>query len=124
MTLSSFAIAFTIYFSIAYACGALMVWKKRNCVLGFFLAFLLGPVGVIIVLAYPSAVRRPRLRAPREKTPGADARAQLHHGPAAAPPAGSRTCHFCKMSVPTDASVCRVCQMEIGHYAGTAEAVA
>lgn len=124
MTLSNFAIAFTVYFCIAYGCGALMVRKGRNCVLGFFLAFLLGPLGVAIVLMYPSAFRPVRLRTAREHSPGADARANPQQGGSVAAAVGTRTCHFCKMSVPTDASFCRVCQMEIDHHAGAAEAVA
>jgi RNA polymerase subunit RPABC4/transcription elongation factor Spt4 len=35
-----------------------------------------------------------------------------------------RTCSFCRLAVPRDAIVCRVCQTVIGQHSGAAEAVA
>jgi hypothetical protein len=122
-TLSNFVVAFTIYFCVAYGCGFLMARRGRSCVLGFSLAFFLGIIGVIIVAYYPPASKRWRTRSSSEYSPGADARAHPTQGGAISAASGMRTCSFCRLAVPTDAIVCRVCQTVIGH-SGAAEAVA
>lgn len=123
-TVSNVVVAFTIYFCVAYGCGVLMAKRGRSCVLGFSLAFFLGIVGVIIVAYYPPASKRWRTRSSSEYSPGADARAHTTQGSAISAANGVRTCSFCRLAVPRDAIVCRVCQTVIGQHSGAAEAVA
>jgi hypothetical protein len=123
-TLSNFSIAFTIYFCIAYACGALMAKKGRNYVLGFLVAFFVPVLGVLIIACYPSKHARKVTRDPRKLSKhgyGHDDQISVHAKRAASLVEGP-TCPFCSIRLAQDARVCRVCQFSIEQH--SAEAVA
>lgn len=129
VTFSNAVVAFTVYFCIAYACGALMASKKRNYVVGFLLAFFVPVVGAICVLCIPPAgrvraSRYARVRAPREYSPGADARAKFSQSEAAASAPDLPTCSFCGLKLPANADLCRVCQTPQRPYGNGTEAAA
>jgi hypothetical protein len=115
-TLSNFSIAFTIYFCIAYGCGALMAKKGRSYVLGFLVAFFVPVLGAVVVVLSPS--KHARKRTPLGYAPDT----QKHVQAKKVSPIEGRTCPFCNIKVAQDARVCRVCQLSIEHH--SAEAVA
>jgi hypothetical protein len=115
-TLSNFSIAFTIYFCIAYGCGALMAKKGRSYVLGFLVAFYVPVLGAVVVVLSPS--KHARKRTPLGYAPDT----QKHVQAKKVSPIEGRTCPFCNIKVAQDARVCRVCQLSIEHH--SAEAVA
>jgi hypothetical protein len=115
-TLSNFSIAFTLYFCIAYGCGALMAKKRRSYVLGFLVAFFVPVLGAIAVVFYPS--KHARKRTPHGYAPDTQKLVQAQK----VSPIEGRLCPFCNIKVAQDARVCRVCQLSIEHH--SAEAVA
>jgi hypothetical protein len=115
-TLSNFSIAFTIYFCIAYGCGALMAKKGRSYVLGFLVAFFVPVLGAVVVVLSPS--KHARKRTPLGYAPDT----QKHVQAKKVSPIEGRTCPFCNIKVAQDARVCRVCLLSIEHH--SAEAVA
>ncbi len=123
MTLTNAVVAFTIYFCIAYGCGALMARKGRNCVVGFLLAFCIPVLGVIWVV-FSAPAGSVRSRASSEYSPGADARAHPTDGGSAAAAPEMLTCSFCRMKVPPNADVCRVCQTPLRSQGNAAEVAA
>ena len=105
-----------VYIFVAVACGAIMKGKGRSGTLGFALAFCLGIIGILIVVFTPatgSDRSLPRNRSSRNFASASDAWL-AQQADLAVVTGPLQICTFCGSKIPLDASICRVCRVEVG----------
>ncbi len=113
LTLSNISIAVAVNFLLAFGCGAIMEKKRRNNVVGFLVAFFLGPIGIAYVLMAPSrALPRTRLVDEALGVPRTRPK-KVYPRHISVDTVDVKTCPLCSLRIPRDAEVCRVCQTEI-----------